>query len=486
GAAFTQLQYRAMDEVLKLKTASRQSPELTELLVKHHHDHGLVSTLYLLDQISNMKTAVGKRFNSVAAWPKTRDSQYLHLTPNVGQQSVNAMAEMKPVRLKNMMDPSFDPTLQTDETKPLKESDYKRTIQGREVSNAELLITDLSTLKEMIKDLGQDEQAFILKDKKKLDDYYRHTAGFPITLAGKRFTMTVPTSRYTERQFLAVSETGRSDIQKIASQKKDEKFMKLVDTQGPSKAKTVTGFSSDLSALPTEETQRIAKESLAENQPDLIRANNADIAAMADLIAQLPPNSFIGQNSLDTSTDAKCEHLQIFLDAPTELIPLFNAPSQEFSGIDYTDGKRTTQSIECNRVNSHGSIYKFTTSSNDEASRTFLESVQNQFLAQNTCGSSMNLISRKVADGKYEHYFVLRKSIAEGAHPELQTAAKAKGSNRPGWFEMLLVRIGKQEDFKLVSDQEYQKIVDSFKADPRDCSLFEHLVHQEMGGISNR
>lgn len=482
-AAFSRLQYRVMDEALTLNISSRQSPELTKLLVKHRDDHGLASTLNLLDQISDAKTVRGKRFNSVAPWPKTRDSQYLHLTPNVGKQSVNAMAEMKPVRLKNMMDPSFDPTLQTDETKPVQASDYKRTIQGREVSNEELLITDLSTLEEMIKDLPEDAQAKIREEKTKLDSYYRHTAGFPITLAGKSFIMTVPTSRYANGQFLAVSETGRLDAQKIASQKKDQQFMKLVDTQGSSKAKTVTGFSS---ALPAEETQHIAKGSLAENKPQLIRANNADIAAMADLVAQLPPKSFIGQNSPDTSTDEKYEHLQIFVDAPTELIPLFNAHSEGIASVKYSDDKSQTQSIECNRVDYHGSIYQISTSSNDETSRTFLESVQNQFLAQNTCGSSMNLISRKVADDKYDHYFVLRKSIAQGAHPQLQTEAKAKGSNRPGWCEMMGVRIGKEDDFKSVPDPNYQAIVESFKADPEDCGLFETLVNQEIAAIANK
>ncbi len=482
-AAFSLLQYRVMDEALTLNISGRQSPELTKLLVKHRDDHGLASTLNLLDQISDAKTVRGKRFNSVAAWPTTRDSQYLHLTPNVGKESVSAMAEMQPVRLKNMMDPSFDPTLQTNETKPRQASDYKRTIQGREVSNEELLITDLSTLEDMIKDLPQDAQAKILKDKKTIDDYYRHTAGFPITLAGKPFIMTVPTSRYANGQFLAVSETGRSDTQKIASQKKDQQFMKSVDTQGSSKAKTVTGFSS---ALPAEETQHIAKGSLAENKPQLIRANNADIAAMADLVAQLPPKSFIGQNSPDTSTDEKCEHLQIFVGAPTELFPLFNAQSEGIASVKYSDDKSETQSIECSRVDYHGSIYQISTSSNDETSRTFLESVQNQFLAQNTCGSSMNLISRKVGDDKCEHYFVLRKSIAQGAHPQLQTAAKAKGSNRPGWCEMMGVRIGKEEDFKSVPDPNYQEIVKSFRADQADCGLFEALVKQEIKAIANK
>ncbi|MCX6989381.1 MAG: hypothetical protein NTZ52_07820 [Chlamydiae bacterium] len=245
---------------------------------------------------------------------------------------------------------------------------------------------------------------------------------------------------------------------------------------GGSKSKTVTSDAS--STLPPEAVQRIGKKSAQADNPGLMRRNNADIGSMATLIAQLPPGSFIGQNSLDTSSDETCEHLQVFLEAPITLIPLFTDPAIQNVVLNYTNADKKAQSIEYAKVcDFPGSIYRITTSSNDQTSRFLLEEVQEGFIKRNTGGSSMNLISRKVSDTQYEHYFVLRKSIKD--HPELQSAAKEKGSNRPGWFEMIAVRIGKTaQDFITLPDDRYRtEIVKTFTADQQDCQLFEGLMH---------
>lgn len=464
---YFQLGLKLSDDSFKAAVLTKQSPELTQLLGEHLQDHGLLSTLSLLDNICEEKTQAGKRFNSIAPWPRDRTSDCLHLLPNLGTESPNPLANTQPVTLRDVMDPSFALTLDPKST---------REIQGRPVSNAELLITDLSTLKQQIQGLPEIQQADILKDKKNIDSYYRHRGTFLIVLEGKAFMITVPTTRYAPPQFLAMSVTGRVDIQKTAAESQKTQFNKSVEAFGGSKSKTVTSDPS--STLPPEAVQRIGKKSAQADNPGLMRRNNADIGSMAALIAQLPPGSFIGQNSLDTSSDETCEHLQVFLEAPITLIPLFTAPAIQNVVLNYTNADKKAQSIEYAKVcDFPGSIYRITTSSNDQTSRFLLEEVQEGFIKRNTGGSSMNLISRKVSDTQYEHYFVLRKSIKD--HPELQSAPKEKGSNRPGWFEMIGVRIGKtaQEFITLPDDRYRTEIVKTFTADQQDCQLFEGLMH---------
>ncbi|MBS3903948.1 MAG: hypothetical protein KGZ39_01310 [Simkania sp.] len=461
-----QLALRFSDDMLKATFGPMPSADLTKLLSEHLQDHGLSSTLYLLDSICEEKMGAQHRFNTVSPWPEQRKTPFLHLFPNVGTGSPNPIPKGGPVKLIAVMEPSLEPT---------------RTINGKQVSNAELLLTDLSALEEMIKDLPPTEQATIRKEKHELDAYYKHKASVSLSLENKEFLITVPTTRYAPRQFLAMSVTGREDVQKMAEEKKRAQVERSSETSMLSRSKTLP--SPPPLRLGEEEKTSILKKAIESDRPGLIRENTSDIRSMANLIQEMPPGSFIGQNSPDTSTDATYQHFQMFLDPPTHLVPLFSAPDQPVATGTYLDQQGHSQSIQCSRVSEfQGSIYRITTSSNDAASRTFLESIQNHFLSADNNRSSINLISRKVSDTQYEHYFVLRKSIAEDAHPDLQRAAQAKGSTRPGWFEMTGVRLGKTEaDFEKLPDEIYRKeIVETFTVNPRECTLFEGIIQSSL------
>lgn len=454
---------RLSDEQLKASIGPMTSTELTRLLLKHLNDHGLVSTLKLLDHICDEKIKKNVRFNPVGDWPKTKTTRLLHLHPNIGHPAPSPLKPGSPIL--SIMEPSLT---------------ISRSIADKKISNAELLMMGSRALHKLIKDLPEATQQQILSDYKILTSYYKHKPYFPCSLRNQHFLFTVPTARYTPHQFLAISTTDRKDILMAGQVAAKKKLEDAVEYSSLSKSKTLSELPS--SQLEHQELVDVIKEVEDSIKPNAIIKNDSDVFSMATLLKELPPGSFIAQNSPDTSTDAAYQHFQIFLEAPLHLIPLFNSNTDPILNSQYKDREGNLQSIHCDRAvlsEFQSSIYRITLSSNDDISNKFLDTIQNEFLANDQNGSSLTLVSRKT-DFSSEYYFILRKSIL--MHPKLQQEALEKGSTRPGWVEMSGMRLIKTEQELInLPDERYAKeILESFAVNPRECAAFEQIVTAHM------
>lgn len=459
------LKMRLWDERLLLSTKSKPSSGITGLLERQNRTHGFMSALTTLGQIQEEKIADKKRYSPVADWPSRKDDKFLHVLPEV-KPPVNRPSPVTKVGkhqsvVLNMMEPSLEESI---------------SIGSFSVSNGELLLLDVSEIEKLITNLPEEDRQKILKHKKTLDNYYRNKALFTFSTARREFIITEPTTRYTPGQFIAISKTGRKDLLIQAEEAKKKKISSFIQDASTPGIKTIDSFES--MSLKREEVRDVLSKVESSIDPFEVVPNRPEIGGIHDILKELPPNSFIGQNSIDASSDSHFQHLQGFVDAPCDLIPAFNAPEQVKFRVKYgADG-----AIQCSKIrpNSYpGTIYKFTSTMNDKRTRKFLEKIQDDFLAEKNNGSSFNLVGRKKADGTYEYYFILRKSIS--SHPELQRQAKEQGTTRPGFCELLGIRIAKsQEAFDSIPDKQYEGILQTFSVENRECHTFEEVAKKQM------
>lgn len=447
-----QLKIRLIEESLDQTVLSMPPSETTKLLRKHLLEHGLTSTLKLLNEISLKKQQLGLRYNSVDRWPDAKTTTLLHLVPNLRNKAVNPAP--KPLGLLGVMEPNLEKT---------------HSIGKLLLSDAEILMLDQKKLEQLLDPLHPEEKKKVLKLKTDLDSFYKNKSYVPFSAEGKQFYITIPTAPYAPNQFLVLTTPAREDIFFLEDQEKMKLLKGSIDTS-PRGSKTLETIP-DL-RLGLEQAASLRQSTEKTSRPQSILKNETDVESMLLILKELSENSFIGQNSPETSSDANYQHFQVFLDAPVEQIPLFNISSTKSSEL----AKPGLEIHKLSEKEFPATIYKFGFSHNTSTIRAFLKELQDRFLKTTKEGSSLNVVARKLPDSTYECYFILRKSIL--THPELQTQAVAKGSNRPGWMEMCGVRIAKtSEEFLKLPDEAYTKdVLSLFKVPTTETTLFEKLI----------
>jgi hypothetical protein len=458
--ALQRLNLKLSEDRLRTTFGPMPSDEIQSQLRGHLQNFGVDSTLKLLQEICNAKMEKGERYRSVSLWTKDKSGSFVHQYPKVNP-SIPAPSPGKSP-LMTMMEPS------------LEEGIY---IEGKKISHAELLLTDLASLKEKIAPLEQKDQEEILKLKQTLDSFYKSKAYFTLELNGKTLLITVPTTRYAQGQYLALPIPNQSDILSLAA-KKHAKKMGELSSQSTKGSKEIASYSP--TARSQEETSALIEKTKKEVDAKGVMKNITDIRSLAELVEKLPEGSFVAQNSPDTSSDANYQHFQIFTDAPTSIIPLFNDPESAITEKEYSDDQGMTQKVVCSKVDSSyfsGSIFKCTLSSQDMHSKKFLDQIVEQFKTKEKGGCSLNIVGRKIDGHQYEYYIILRKSISH--HPSLLDEALKQGGNKPGWAEMAGIRLGKEpQDFEKMPDAKYQNILTSFAAEEREQKLLIDLMKE--------
>jgi hypothetical protein len=458
--ALQRLELKLSEDKLRTTFGPMPSDEIQTQLQGHLQNFGVESTLKLLQEICNAKMEKGERYRSVSLWTKDKSGPFVHQYPKVDPKAPAPSPGKSP--LMTMMEPSLEEGV---------------VIEGKKISHAELLLTDLATLKQKMAPLEPKDQEEILKLKHILDSFYKSKAYFTVELDGKTLLITVPTTRYAQGQFLALPIPNRSDILSEAAKKHAEKVGKLTSTSAKG-SKEVASYSS--AARSQEETRSLVEKTQKTIDTKGVMKNITDIGSLARLLEKLPEGSFVAQNSPDTSSDANYQHFQIFTDAPTSIIPLFNDPESTITKKEYSDLQGKLQEVRCSKVNSSyfsGSIFKCTVSSQDRHAKKFIEQLVEQFKSKEKGGCSLNIVGRKIDDHQYEYYIILRKSITD--HPSLLDEALRQGGNKPGWAEMAGVRLGKDpQDFEKMPDAKYQNILTSFAAEEREQKLLIDLMKE--------
>lgn len=423
---------------------SMPTSESCILLTESLKEHGMPKTLELLDHISNAKISKGKRFNSISPWPTSKAGQYLHLERKVGKESKAPPFPGK-YGLEDVMEPPLDKVV---------------TVGDSSYSFAELLLMD------------EPPKGFE-KAKQEIDSYYKNKPYLEMNLPSQKMLLTVPTSRYTPNQFIAVSTPEKADILEMVHRLRLEKREALVETSEKG-SKSFVGIMPP--KLTTAEKQSILKEvkksqfkqlsQISERKGTL--PNNNNIRSMAELTNTLPPGSFIGQNSLDTSSDATYQHFQIFTNAPTHLIPLFNTGGESLF---------ETENVKGEKLDSKEfpvPVYKISAKVNDKATQDLLAKIQDEFNKDHP-GTSINLLTHKRLDGNTEFYFVLRKNMT--IFPKLRDVFKSQNCNQPGWAEMGGMRIASNpEIFERIPDEKYKSdILSPFAPDSTEENAFRDI-----------
>lgn len=464
----------ALLETLKMRYKLEQSdykimssPRIGKILEDQAKTKGFEAAIDLLDVMQQEKIQSKKRYAAVADWPVIKETEFLQIIPKVsspvGMPQPISKIEGSPSILLTMMEPELEETFE---------------VNGLKLTNAEILIMSSVEVSEWAKKMPASEQARLLKHKSFVDNFYQNKICFPYEVCGKKFLITPPTTRYFPKQFLAMSLTGREDvlISKDKRRRGAQEFTEI-ELQG---SKTISSFSTETISL--EKAQEIVQEVRRSVSPGSIIPNQPEIVGVHGLISQMPPMSMVGQNAIDSSTDAKYQHLQCVTDVPTKLIPAFQAETELKYETTYEDEKKTTQSIQVFKVRSEtfpGSVYKISCSGNDKVTQEYLSNIAEKFSESENNGSLFNFVAHKKEDGSFEYYFVLRKSIT--AHPHLQQEAIELGTTRPGWLEVLGVRIGKSEEtFTDLPDAEYKKLLNRFAVEMKEEALFESIAHSQL------
>ena len=468
------LKIRHEGERIEYKTSAMPSSQTSEMLESEAKTHGLAKGVELLEDIQQERIDLGARFGSVDSWPTRRDDTFLHVVPNVqGATPAPAPAtriEERSSVLLTMMEPSLEESMRFDDLT---------------FSNATLLITSKSQIVELAETLPPADGERLIKQKDLVDTYYRSKVYFRHKACGREFIITPPTTRYAPNQFLALSVTGREDILEVAAHRREERIQasQFVDRSLSGRSKTIDSFSTE--RLSPSDVRLIVARVDSTIIPSSIVPNRSEIRGIHAIISELPANSLVGQNSIDSSTDPLMQHLQCFTDAPCHLIPAFSAPTELKYVTEYEDSSKARQTIEFAQVRSEdfpGTIYKVSCSSSDETTCQVLCDMATQFSNHENNGSLFNVIAHKKENGSYEYYFVLRKSIT--VHPHLQTRALAMGLTRPGWAEAIGIRIAKTEEaFTAFGDRDYVEFLNTFGVEPRECALFEECARMSLRGV---
>jgi hypothetical protein len=378
--------------------------EANTYLSQYFNTHGLSETLPILESMSDTRVLKKQRFNSINPLPEKRDGEYLHIHRIVGAESSDLPIQGN---LKDMMEPSFEKIL---------------TADG--ISFTVMEILDMDT-----KDLTFLPQKFS-EYKKSIDSFYKGKLYINLPLENNPMVLTVPTKRYMPGQFIAITHPRQMDILLAQDLVGLEKFKKYLEVS-PSGSKTIHGERGN--RLTNDEKKSIRTKIKKGAEIDMIVPNIGNISSMAEIAKDLPNGSFVGQNSMDVSSDKTCQHFQICTNVKEGLIPLFNIGGEKILESSLFKVYKMDPNKFC------GPVYKFISSSNTKEVRKLLEKIYNVIQEESFADITASLVVNKTKDGLYEFYFILRNCIDKDE--TLKNKIKRMNLSNPGWLEMIGVRI---------------------------------------------
>jgi hypothetical protein len=193
---------------------------------------------------------------------------------------------------------------------------------------------------------------------------------------------------------------------------------------------------------------------------------------MAEIATFLPRGSFVGQNSMDVSSDKTCQHFQICTNVKKGLIPIFEAKGEKIKSSPRLDLYRLDHKEFA------GPVYKFTSKYNNKAIRNLLKDIYDKIEKKLGGEITASLVVNKNENENFEYYFILRNNME--SQTLLKNRLKELNLSNPGWLEMCGVRITSEgvDTFTRVSDESWKnEILEELTISEENAIEFESIVN---------